>query len=585
VPTMRNANRVLRWPVLPAMTVCLLLGGSALLTAGCQEQPERTPKPPETANPSGEKPPDARAKPAARKDDKAGAAGTPDKTDNGKTEADKRKDAEAAAARGAGATRRSFAPTATELIWMGIVLALGLSVVGIFGFLRYRREALLRARPADEGARDRQETLDRLNPSDEYALTPAPDERHFRDSRVDASAGPVERRGAERPEAAPVPPPIANAQLVEIRNQLAHIAPLRQEQSRLAALVEAQKQEIDDLRAELAVLTQQAEMSNGLLNELEVRTSRRVDELARSGDQRSIALDGRLGPLEARALDLDKRTLDVEQKVKELRMTNITRYFDNWRDNSLKAQQAKESERIFAEFANQPERRQALIEHHQAQTRLAEKATQLLDPLVDWVGRAGGSGELSPSLSPALGRFRSYVERGAALIRDLGASLDKFDLRQIAPEAGPELTFFDVVSGRSASIISHGYLDRLTKRVTELTDATPTLTQRWDRLRGELLELLDEFYASLDALEPRVQARAELDAGLRGALASAKIQEIPVDPNRTAYDPALHESLASRPAARTSPSDNTISALQRRGYFHEGKVLRRAIVTLSGQAG
>jgi molecular chaperone GrpE (heat shock protein) len=64
-------------------------------------------------------------------------------------------------------------------------------------------------------------------------------------------------------------------------------------------------------------------------------------------------------------------------------------------------------------------------------------------------------------------------------------------------------------------------------------------------------------------------------------LGAARIGEIQVELNETVYDPAVHEALAGAALTRPDLPENTIVKLDRRGFFYEGKVLRRALVTLS----
>jgi molecular chaperone GrpE (heat shock protein) len=92
--------------------------------------------------------------------------------------------------------------------------------------------------------------------------------------------------------------------------------------------------------------------------------------------------------------------------------------------------------------------------------------------------------------------------------------------------------------------------------------------------------VIDRFSGTVDELGPdRPPAIRSLEEHVRAAWQLARIEEIRVVPERTLYDPGIHE--ASGALARPGLPDGTVLRVERPGFYCDSKVFRRALVTLS----
>jgi len=331
--------------------------------------------------------------------------------------------------------------------------------------------------------------------------------------------------------------------------------------------------DLQDLSSKLTALG----TTTNQMNDSYVLMQRRLNEERTQTQEMKDTLEDRI-----RDVASDIRALGTS--VDQLRRKNIDTYFDEWKQETLQAALKEENQRTLQEFKAQVENAKTLQEHRQAQERIREKVRAWFDGLGAWVtalrvATTSMGGAFLPDFSR---KFSDYCECARRLVWDMEVSLSKFDLASVSADVNESLSFMDVVSGRSGESITNGYRHRLVKQLEELKQNTATFTQEWEKLRVELLVFLDQFYGQLGALEAPETLRA-LDATLRVALGLSRVQEIPVEPNQTAYDPSVHEPVAGARPIRPDLPENTIVSLERRGFFHEGKVLRRALVTLSAR--
>jgi hypothetical protein len=280
----------------------------------------------------------------------------------------------------------------------------------------------------------------------------------------------------------------------------------------------------------------------------------------------------------------------AQAKTEELRgllqAKSIEAYFEEWKARHLSASRKEETDAVFREFTNSPENRKSLADNRETQQKILEKARIWfagLDGCVNELsGAADGDDGFLAAFRPA---YTEYCRRGRELIARLEESIPKFDLSTVPADPGAGLSFVDVVSGRSAEILSLGYRRRLADRLEELAATAAACQQEWDALRVSLLELLDQFYGQYDARAAAGAAAAlqQVEQSLRAALKAARVYEVPIEVNATAYDPSVHEPLAGASFTRPDLPENTVVRLERRGFLYEGKIFRRALVTLSSK--
>ncbi|MGQ0384679.1 MAG: nucleotide exchange factor GrpE [Gammaproteobacteria bacterium] len=103
-----------------------------------------------------------------------------------------------------------------------------------------------------------------------------------------------------------------------------------------------------------------------------------------------------------------------------------------------------------------------------------------------------------------------------------------------------------------------------------------------ERLASELLPVMDSLAAGLQAaastdLTTLTEGQEATRRLLARALESAGIVEI--DPAGQPFDPALHEAIATQPAAGQPP--HTVQQVIQRGYLLNGRLLRPARVVVS----
>jgi molecular chaperone GrpE (heat shock protein) len=278
-----------------------------------------------------------------------------------------------------------------------------------------------------------------------------------------------------------------------------------------------------------------------------------------------------------------------ESLLAELRKRNLSTYFEEWKEGNLKPGLEQESGRILQEFMGNPANRKLRLDNQATQERILDKARKWCDGLASWIRviQSAASPGNGAEISNFAQRYEAYCRRAKSLISELESSRAKFDLKSVPFDSGVDMTFFHVVSGHSAELISAGYLRRLNQQLEELVRNTARFTQEWEKVRIELLDLLDQFYGLMDS-QAHGGGKAlfkELDMSLRDALRVATVQEILVEANRTLYDPSVHEPLPGSRVTRTDLPENTVIFLEKRGFLYEGKVLRRALVSLSTKRG
>jgi hypothetical protein len=176
-------------------------------------------------------------------------------------------------------------------------------------------------------------------------------------------------------------------------------------------------------------------------------------------------------------------------------------------------------------------------------------------------------------------RVQQYCNLGSELRQHLQHAIALSDLTQEPADNSADLAFFDVASGRSAECITRGYERRLAARLQQVQRSAVEVTQQWQGLRDELMRLLD----LLDSTVGMPVGQPSVVNGLEAQLRKVRFQEIPVEADNTLFDPSLHEAIAGERPSRPELPENTIVQLVRRGFFYEGKVLRRALVTLSSR--
>jgi molecular chaperone GrpE (heat shock protein) len=329
----------------------------------------------------------------------------------------------------------------------------------------------------------------------------------------------------------------------------------------------------DQLQTQVAELKQVVEPLRKHRKWINQRINTLMDQVsARPSRQEVDSLSGQV-------VEASQQLQRLTAQVGQLAGKTIVTYFDEWKVEVLQSAQAQEMERTLSEFT--AENRTLLLDNQEAQQKILGKARIWFDSLRNWAADLRATGAGNSSFAAFRERSLDYCRRGQELLANLEGSLARFELKQLQIDFHKDLSFLDVVSGRSADAISAGYHRRLAERLQDLKRNTVVFQQEWDKLRGELLDLLDQFYGLLDAQATATDSLEGLEAKLRTVLGAARIGEIQVELNETVYDPAVHEALAGAALTRPDLPENTIVKLDRRGFFYEGKVLRRALVTLS----
>lgn len=126
-------------------------------------------------------------------------------------------------------------------------------------------------------------------------------------------------------------------------------------------------------------------------------------------------------------------------------------------------------------------------------------------------------------------------------------------------------------------------LDNVRKRSAREIDAARQFGI--ERFAAELLPVADSLGLALDAAA--TAAPATLAAGHQATLrllqkAFERVGIVEVDPAGQAFDPQLHEAMATRPAA-DQPPDIVLQVVQK-GYLLNGRLLRPARVIVSTTA-
>lgn len=316
----------------------------------------------------------------------------------------------------------------------------------------------------------------------------------------------------------------------------------------------------------------------------EVRQQKQDVARARSEYQRAVNDQGQeIGDIQNALRDHGAHAKAVETRIGALERRTLDTYFDDWKALKLRDRLLADGDKVLAQFSSSADVQSVIAESRSVLEKIAEKASSWFAAV------AACNQELQSQIGP-LGnenwrtfpdRLSEYLNRGQRFVSDLKSALGLADLSTVQKDTTENIDFFDVATGR-VSRSQAEYLERLSSRVRELQQIATTAPDTWAKLREELLQVLDHFYGQFDASagEPR-SSLAMLDSKIRDALKTAKIQEIQIESSHTGYDPTLHEPLAGAKLTRPDLPDNTVVRLERRGFFYEGKVLRRALVTLS----
>jgi hypothetical protein len=313
-----------------------------------------------------------------------------------------------------------------------------------------------------------------------------------------------------------------------------------------------------------------------------------LEEMRRSSAMRSAASEPAVreesvskADLDALNGRLDNLTRGIEKELHVMRQKSLEEYFAEWKDKKLAAQQRKDTDRILEEFETNPEVMKTVAEVRQTLTRVREKTTPLAQHLMQWTASANVQ-ELARASSPlnqAVASLTQFSQRAHTLVSRATELERRLQLSAVGAEADSGINLFDVVSGRSATLLGDGYRHRLAKHLSETEAHARALAEDAEKLRGELPALLDAVYREEEALVSAGGRR--LDLRLNETLAAAKINEIVIEPGRTRFDAAFHEALGGATEARTDLLPNTVVRVDRRGFTFEGKTLRAARVVLS----
>jgi len=283
--------------------------------------------------------------------------------------------------------------------------------------------------------------------------------------------------------------------------------------------------------------------------------------------------------------DAVTRRIDVMQdQVNRLADRDLNSFFDEWNASELAAAHQRDTERTFEEFTRDTEHQRVIHECEVSVQNTIARAR----PWFDAITKGARTLELdSPdggvALSSVRDRLDTYSRKGTALLREAEDALRMANFAAAPAGATLDMRMADVVTGRSAEMLSTGYRNQLIERLKQLQMRTEQVTRRWEELRDELLPILDAYYSVVEsqAVAGSVGSIASLPQdGLRSALESANVNAIPIDPGRTPYDPTEHEAIGPRVVRAELPA-NTVVRVERRGFYYEGKVVRRALVALS----
>lgn len=278
---------------------------------------------------------------------------------------------------------------------------------------------------------------------------------------------------------------------------------------------------------------------------------------------------------------------DLESSVTKITRKSLDDFFEEWKQGALGTDLKQANELTLREFKDRPENRKILAECEESLKKMVEKARIWSSGLTRWTSDLATAPESqgSPFFASFAQRYGEYCARCQKHLAEIQSVRSKCEVATVPADPGEGLSFLDVVTGRSGEKITRGYQLRLATQLQEVVESTQQSQQNWDRLRTEVLELLDEFYGHLDSLAGHgmPDQGTKLLPNLRSALGEAKIVEVPVEMNRTPYDPSVHEPLAGARLTRPDLPENTVVRIDCRGFFYEGKVLRRALVTLSSK--
>jgi molecular chaperone GrpE (heat shock protein) len=337
--------------------------------------------------------------------------------------------------------------------------------------------------------------------------------------------------------------------------------------------------------SQVTSLTQgQQDLSNRLLSVQET-LRRQSDELLRVRTDYKKGFDDQgydIGTLGEKLDKSNARVGALDSRVVTLEHRSLESYFEEWKVAKLRDRLLEDTKSVFTQFANNPDNQSAIAESRSALEKTAEKATIWFaavatchQELRNKLAALGGE-----TLVGTTDRLGDYVTRGQQFISHLRQSISDSDLTTVERDLTERFDFLDIAMGRVAQAQSE-YSAKLAARVQGLQQAASAAPESWMKLRAELLEILDQFYSQFESISADKSSVTAIDSNIRSALKQAKIQEIQIESNRTSYDPTLHESLAGARLTRSDLPDNTVVRLERRGFFYEGKVLRRALVTLS----
>ncbi|HKV91288.1 MAG TPA: nucleotide exchange factor GrpE [Candidatus Angelobacter sp.] len=271
----------------------------------------------------------------------------------------------------------------------------------------------------------------------------------------------------------------------------------------------------------------------------------------------------------------------LENRIQAVEQEDLESYFDKWKSHGLEPQLQSAAAQTLKNFTSDPENEKTLHDSVAVLKKVLETAGPWFDAITSCI-RALPATQENGAWNEFSIRLQKYCESGAELRQRAQKAIAQSDLSREPAGVVGNLSFFDIASGGSARSISHDYENRLADRLQQVQSTAAEAAQQWQALRDELMKLLDHLDATGSAAGQSHQV-SQLETQLRSTLRPLKFQEIPVETNSTVFDPSLHEAIAGGAVARPELPENTIIRLERRGFFYEGKVLRRALVAVSSR--
>ena len=312
-----------------------------------------------------------------------------------------------------------------------------------------------------------------------------------------------------------------------------------------------------------------------------------IVELQRQNEQLTERLEQEVTDRRTKLEDLTSEQqgrLDAERtRIATLETRGIESYFDEWKEQHFRRDYEEQIERMRAEVAGSPENVRIIGECRVVHEQLLEKARPWFEAMDKWaraLRAAASPGATDRQRDAFEKRLREYVQR----VDQFVATLDQMtrDAMDRSPVHGTiELTFSDLVWGRSGDLLTGGYRHRLLERLAEMKRSAESAPADWAQLREDVLPLIDE-YQGLPLGSGRNEGAIAVDRiGERvlDAWRGARLEEIRVEQGTTAYNPGIHQAVATQP--RFDVPDKTILRVERPGFYCDNKVFRRALVVVS----